>query len=178
MTLKKGKEQTISCRNYYGCRLCRWFSTSCKYNYPRQITGTGSWGHVCKMVYFNREGAISTLSGSSQKLMKFTYLGSSITSAESDVNMHIEKVWTATNRLLIIWSLIYLINKNRISSKQQLCQHYYMDAPCEHRKNILRKSWTGIAQKCYELYWTNPGNKNPRNNICTATYLSSLKPSK
>ena len=32
-TLKKGKKQMIPRTNYYGCRLHRWHSTSCKYTY-------------------------------------------------------------------------------------------------------------------------------------------------
>ena len=36
-TLKKGKEQTIPHRNYYGRRLCRCYSTSFKYTHPSQI---------------------------------------------------------------------------------------------------------------------------------------------
>ena len=48
---------------------------------------------------FNRERAISTL-----KLVdKFTYLGSSVSSTETDVNIRLAKVWTAIDRLLIIW---------------------------------------------------------------------------
>ena len=50
------------------------------------------------------QGDISTLNGCSLKLVgKFTYLGSSISSTESDINMCLAKAWTAINRLLIIW---------------------------------------------------------------------------
>ena len=53
---------------------------------------------------FNQEGEISTLNGSSLKLVdKITYLGSSVSSTESDISMCVVKVWTAINRLLIIW---------------------------------------------------------------------------
>ena len=34
---------------------------------------------------------------------KFTYLGSNISSTESDVNICLAKEWPAINRLLIIW---------------------------------------------------------------------------
>ena len=34
---------------------------------------------------------------------KFTYLGSNISSTESDVNTRIGKAWLATNRLSVIW---------------------------------------------------------------------------
>ena len=42
---------------------------------------------------FNREGAISPLDGDPSKLVdKFTYLGSSVSSTESDVNIRVAKV--------------------------------------------------------------------------------------
>ena len=51
----------------------------------------------------NREGFISTLNGGSLKLVgKFTYLGSSVSSIENDVNIRLAKVWTAIDRLSII----------------------------------------------------------------------------
>ena len=34
---------------------------------------------------------------------KFTYLGSNISSTESDVNMHQVKTWNANDKLLIMW---------------------------------------------------------------------------
>ena len=53
---------------------------------------------------FNQDGAVSTLNGSSLKLVDmFMYLGSSISSTESDINMHLAKVWTAIKRISIIW---------------------------------------------------------------------------
>ena len=49
-------------------------------------------------------GDISTLDGTPPKLVdKFTYLGSSITSTEKDIDTSLTKAWTAINRLLIIW---------------------------------------------------------------------------
>ena len=55
-------------------------------------------------MHFNQRGDISTLKGWLLKLMdKFTYLGSSISSTENDINMREAKAWTATNMLLVIW---------------------------------------------------------------------------
>ena len=52
---------------------------------------------------FKQEGAISTLGGKPLKLVnQLTYLGSNIKSTERDVYIHIWKVWTTINRLLII----------------------------------------------------------------------------
>ena len=45
------------------------------------------------------------LSGKPMKLVdKLTYLGSSVSTTESDVNIHQAKEWTAINTLLIIWN--------------------------------------------------------------------------
>ena len=54
---------------------------------------------------FNQTGDISTLNDSSLKWVdKFiTYLGSSVSSTETDINMQLAKAWTAINRLSVIW---------------------------------------------------------------------------
>ena len=57
-------------------------------------------GYMC----FNQRGDISTLNGSSLKLVdKFTYLESSVSSTETDINTRLVTAWTATNRLSVIW---------------------------------------------------------------------------
>ena len=55
-------------------------------------------------MYYNQTGDISTLDGTSLKLVdKFTYLGSSVSSTEKDIDTQLTKVWTAIDRLSIIW---------------------------------------------------------------------------
>ena len=55
-------------------------------------------------ISFNQRSDISTLNGSSLKLVdKFTYQGSSVSSTETDINTRLEKAWTAIDRLSIIW---------------------------------------------------------------------------
>ena len=52
---------------------------------------------------FNHRGDISTLKGSSLKLVyKFTYQGSSVSSTETGINTQLAKAWTAYNRLSVI----------------------------------------------------------------------------
>ena len=49
-------------------------------------------------------GDISTLDGTSRKLVdKFTYLGSSVSSTEKDIDTWLTKAWTAIDSLSIIW---------------------------------------------------------------------------
>ena len=52
---------------------------------------------------YNQTGDISTLDGTSLKLVdKFTYLGSSVSLTEKDINTRLTKAWTAIDRLSII----------------------------------------------------------------------------
>ena len=53
---------------------------------------------------FNQAGHFSTLDGTSLKLVdKFTYLGSSVSSTEKDIDMWLTKAWTAIDKLSVIW---------------------------------------------------------------------------
>ena len=53
---------------------------------------------------FNQTGDISTLNSNSLNLVdKFTYLGTSASSTETDINTWLAKAWTAINRLSVIW---------------------------------------------------------------------------
>ena len=65
--------------------VCIWFSLGC-------------------LMCYNQTGNIATLDGASLKLVdKFTYLGSSISSTEKDIDTRLTKAWTAIDRLSIIW---------------------------------------------------------------------------
>ena len=53
---------------------------------------------------YNQTGDITTLHGTPLKLVyKFTYLGSSVSSTEKDIDTRLTKAWTAIDRLSIIW---------------------------------------------------------------------------
>ena len=60
--------------------------------------------HKTEFMCFNQKGDISTLDGTSLKLVdKFTYLGSSVSSTEKDIDTRLTNAWTAIDRLSIIW---------------------------------------------------------------------------
>ena len=60
--------------------------------------------HKTEFMSFNQKGDISTLDGTSLKLVdKFTYLGSSVSSTEKDIDTRLMKAWKAIDRLSIIW---------------------------------------------------------------------------
>ena len=72
----------------------------------RASAGIGLHVNAYKTEYmcFNQTGDISTINGSSLKLVdKFAYLGSSVSSTETDISTRLTKAWTAINRLSVIW---------------------------------------------------------------------------
>ena len=72
----------------------------------RAAAGIGLHVNANKTEYmcYNQTGNIATLDGASLKLVdKFTYLGSSVSSTEKDIDTQLTKAWTAIDRLSIIW---------------------------------------------------------------------------
>ena len=64
----------------------------------------GVYVHKTEYMCFNQTGDISTLDGRSLKLVdKFTYLGSSVSSTEWDIDTQLPKAWTVIDKLSIIW---------------------------------------------------------------------------
>ena len=57
------------------------------------------------VIYYDQDGVILLLNGKPLKLDQFIYLGSNISSTESDVSTHVGKEWTAINNSIEIWSL-------------------------------------------------------------------------
>ena len=60
--------------------------------------------HKTEYMCFNQAGDISTLDGTSLKLVdKFAYLGSSVSSTEKDIDIRLTKAWTAIDKLSVAW---------------------------------------------------------------------------
>ena len=71
------------------------------WNEPRQPVASMTM-HT-RYMCFNQTGDISTLNRSSLKLVdKFTFLGSSVSSTEGDINARLAKPWTVINSLSVI----------------------------------------------------------------------------
>ena len=69
----------------------------------RAAAGIGLYvnAHKTEYICYNQTGDISTLKGTRLKLVdKFTYLGSSVSSTEKDIDTRLTKAWTAINRLI------------------------------------------------------------------------------
>ena len=127
-------------------------------------------------IYINKWGDISTLNGGSLKLgNKFTYIGSSVSSTENDINTRLAKVWRTINMLSVIL-------KSDLSDK--IRHHMFSNnvrvfiTIWTLTKHTEKKSLTAITEKCYELYWTKHESNIPQKSRCTAMYISSQKPSK
>ena len=58
--------------------------------------------HKTEYMCYNQTGDISTLDGTSLKLLD-TYLGSNVSSTEKNIDTRLTKAWTAIDRLSIIW---------------------------------------------------------------------------
>ena len=122
--------------------------------------------HKTEYMCLYQTGDISTLSGSSLKLVnKFTYLGSSVSSTEKDINMQLMKTWTAINKLSIIWKSD-LTNKMKRSFFQAAvililiygCTTWMLTKRLEKKLDytrmlhaILKKSWRQHPTK-HQLY--------------------------
>ena len=60
--------------------------------------------HNTEYMCFNQRGDIATLNGIPLKQVdKFTYLESSVSSTETDINTRLAKAWAAIDWLLVIW---------------------------------------------------------------------------
>ena len=60
--------------------------------------------HKTEYMCYNQTGDISTLDETSLKLVdKFTYIGSSVSSHEKDIDIRLTKAWTDIDKLSIIW---------------------------------------------------------------------------
>ena len=74
-------------------------SDICNVPTSRQIVKAHKTEYMC----YNQTGDSSTLDGTPLKLVdKFTYLESSVSSTEKDIDTRLTKTWTAINRLSII----------------------------------------------------------------------------
>ena len=107
----KGKKQKVPCTNNYRRRLALLANTPAQaetllhcLERVAACIGLHVSAHKTEYMCFNQTGDISTLNGSSLKLIdEFTYLGSSVSLTEKDINTRRVKVCTAIDRLSVIW---------------------------------------------------------------------------
>ena len=106
--------------------------------------------HKTEYMCYNQTGDISTLEGTPLKLVdKFTYLGSSVSSSEKDIDTQLTKAWTAIDRLSII-------GKSDLTDKMK--RSFFQTAVVSIQLHGCT-TWTltkrlVITQECYEQYWS------------------------
>ena len=114
--------------------------------------------HEAEYMCFNQTSYISTLEGTSLKLVeKFAYLGSSVSSTEKDIDTRLTKAWTAIDKQSIIWKSDLTVKMKRsffqaaiISILLYGCTTWTLPNRLEKKLNgnytrmfrvILNKSW-------------------------------------
>ena len=135
--------------------------------------------HKMEYMSFNQRGDISTLNGSSLKVVyKFIYPGRSVSSTETDIDTQLAKAWTAIDWQSVIWKSD-LTDKIKHSFFQAVIVSILLYGALHGLQlNVWRNSLTATTQECCEQYWTSHGGRNPQNSSCTVTYYLSRKFSK
>ena len=76
--------------------------------------------HKTEYMCYNQKGDITTLDGTSLKLVdKFTYLGSSVSSTEKDIDTRLTKAWTAIDQLEHTYSSYVRIRDVTLTTSQK-----------------------------------------------------------
>ena len=132
--------------------------------------------HKTEYMCFNQTGDISTLGGSSLKLVdKFIYRGSSVSSTLKDIDTQLTKAWTAINRLLVIW-MSDLTDKMKRSFFQAAVVSILLSGCTtwtltKRMGKKLKGNYTRMLRAILNKSWR-------QSSSCTATYLPSRKLSK
>ena len=141
----KSNMQTIPRTDYYACGLRWWHSASA--NTPAMTEYLLEWaaGRIglyvnagkTEYICFNERSDISTLDGGSLKLVDhFTYVGSSVSSTENDINMQWVKAWTAIVRLSVRCESDLSEKIKQSFLKQRSCAYFYMEKPYGRRQSV------------------------------------------
>ena len=136
----------------------------------RAAAGIGLHVNAHKIEYmcYNQTGSISTLDGTSLKLVdKFTYLGSSVLSTKKNIDTRLTKAWTAIDRLSIIQKSdltdkmkSYFFQAAVVSILLYECTTWTLIKPLEKKldgnytrmlRAILNKSWRQHLTR-YQIY--------------------------
>ena len=121
----------------------------------RAATGISLHDNADKTEYMcvNQAGDVSTVDGSSLKLVdELTYLGSSVSSTEKDIDTRLTKAWKVIDKLSIIWKSGLTDKINAVSSRQRSCRYCCMDALLGRLLIGWRRSLTAITQECCDQY--------------------------
>ena len=118
--------------------------------------------HKTEYMCYYQTGNITTLDGASLKLVdKFTYLGSSVSSTEKDIDTRLTKAWTAIDRLSIIWKsdLTYKMKRNFFQAAVVSILLYRCTTRTLTKR--LKKKLDGNYTRMLRAILNNPGDNTP-----------------
>ena len=147
----------------------------------RAATGIGLHVNADKTEYmfFNQRGDISTLNGSSLKIVdKFTYLRSSVTSTEKDINTRLAKAWTDIDSLSVIWKSDLTDEIKRSFFQVAVVSILLYGCTKWTLTKRMEKKLDSNCTRMLRAIFKNPWGNTPQNSSYTATYHSSRKLSK
>ena len=128
---------------------------------------------------FNQAGDISTLDGTSLKLVgKFTYLGSSVSSTEKDINTRLTKAWTAIDKLSIIWKSDLTDKMKRILFQAAVVSMLLYGCSTWTLTKRLEKKLDGNYTRMLRAILNKSWRQHPIGTNYTATCVPSRKLSK
>ena len=121
--------------------------------------------HKIEYMCFNQTVDISTLNGSSLKLVdKFTYLGSSVSSTEKDINTRLAKAWTAIDSLSVTSKSELTDKVKRSFFPAVVVSILLYGCTTKTLTKRMEKKLDGNYQESCEQYWINPGRSTPQTN--------------
>ena len=131
--------------------------------------------HKTEYMCYDQTGDISTLDGTSLKLVdKFTYLGSS----EKDIETWLTKVWTAIDKLSIIWKSDLTDKMKRSFFLAAVVSILLYGCTTWTLTKRLEKKLDGNYTRMLRAICVSPGGNTPQGTNYTATCLPPRKLSK
>ena len=166
---------TLMTWHYWRIRLIKQRHYCIVWNEPPQALASVSM-HTRLNICYNQTGNITTLDGASLKLVdKFTYLGSSVSSTEKDIDTRLTKAWTAIDRLSIIWKSDRTDKMKRsffqpavVSILLYGCTTWTLTKRLEKK---LDGNYSRLLRAILNKFW----RQHPTRNQLTATCLPSRK---
>ena len=143
----------------------------------RAAAGVGLHVNAHKIEYmcYKQTGDISTLDVTSLKLVdKFTYLGSSVSSTEKDIDTRLTKAWTAID----IWRSDLTDKMKRSLFQAAVVSILLYGCTTWRLTKRLEKKLNGNYTGMLRAISNKPGGNTPQGTNCTAICLLSRKLSK
>ena len=138
--------------------------------------GDRSYYFLIYKLCYNQTGDITTLDGTPLKLVdEFTYLGSSVSSTEKDIDTLLTKAWTAIDRLSIIWKSDLTDKMKRSFFQVAVVSILLYGCTTRTLTKRLEKKLDGNYTRMLGAILNNSWRQHPTSTNYTATCLPSRK---